>query len=186
MFFWSTKNTKGQKEHNETAELEYFIFFLKLCVLRGTWCPLCSRNFWSTKNTKRHNTWYRIGDNIQVSKSYLLIILVSGYFFCAYQAGNSIMNTDEKEQAPVTREQKAHPAKEWTLNDFYAYDTILQNLADSIYESLDTNQRAAQMIMSAYRDAGSGQYVKKNYADKHPRTTVKERDRVKKGRVRLS
>lgn len=27
---------------------------------------------------------------------------------------------------------------------------------------------------SNYRDAGSGQFVKKSYADKHPKTTVKE------------
>lgn len=33
---------------------------------------------------------------------------------------------------------------------------------------------------SSYRDAGSGQYVKKTYADKHPKTTVKETDRKSK------
>jgi len=27
---------------------------------------------------------------------------------------------------------------------------------------------------TVHRDAGSGQYVTKQYADKHPRTTVKE------------
>ena len=31
-----------------------------------------------------------------------------------------------------------------------------------------------------YRDADSGQYVKKEYADKHPKTTVKETDKKKK------
>lgn len=31
-----------------------------------------------------------------------------------------------------------------------------------------------------YRDADSGQYVKKKYADKHPKTTVKETDKKKK------
>lgn len=30
-----------------------------------------------------------------------------------------------------------------------------------------------------YRDAGSGQYVKPGYANKHPGTTVKETDRKK-------
>jgi|SoiMethySBSTD1v2_1073268.scaffolds.fasta_scaffold2273325_2 hypothetical protein len=30
-----------------------------------------------------------------------------------------------------------------------------------------------------YRDADSGQYVKKDYADKHPKTTVKETDKPK-------
>ena len=30
-----------------------------------------------------------------------------------------------------------------------------------------------------YRDAGTGQYVKKSYADKHPKTTVKETDKIK-------
>lgn len=28
-----------------------------------------------------------------------------------------------------------------------------------------------------YRDAGTGQYVTKQYADKHPKTTVKETDK---------
>lgn len=31
-----------------------------------------------------------------------------------------------------------------------------------------------------YRDAGTGQYVKKDYAIKHPKTTVKETDKKKK------
>lgn len=31
-----------------------------------------------------------------------------------------------------------------------------------------------------YRDAGSGEYVTKKYADKHPNTTVKETDKPKK------
>jgi hypothetical protein len=31
-----------------------------------------------------------------------------------------------------------------------------------------------------YRDAESGQYVKKTYSDKHPKTTVKETDKKKK------
>lgn len=30
-----------------------------------------------------------------------------------------------------------------------------------------------------YRDAGTGQYMPKEYADKHPKTTVKETDRAK-------
>lgn len=30
-----------------------------------------------------------------------------------------------------------------------------------------------------YRDAESGQYVTKKYAEKHPKTTVKETDRKK-------
>lgn len=30
-----------------------------------------------------------------------------------------------------------------------------------------------------YRDAGDGQYVTKKYADKHPKTTVKETDKKK-------
>ncbi|MEP7197887.1 MAG: hypothetical protein ABI851_15320 [Saprospiraceae bacterium] len=30
------------------------------------------------------------------------------------------------------------------------------------------------------RDAGTGQYVTKTYADKHPKTTVKETDKKKK------
>ncbi len=30
-----------------------------------------------------------------------------------------------------------------------------------------------------YRDAETGQYVPKKYADKHPSTTVKERDKKK-------
>lgn len=30
-----------------------------------------------------------------------------------------------------------------------------------------------------YRDAETGQYVPKRYADKHPKTTVKETDRKK-------
>jgi hypothetical protein len=30
------------------------------------------------------------------------------------------------------------------------------------------------------RDAGTGQYVTKQYADKHPKTTVKETDKKKK------
>lgn len=29
-----------------------------------------------------------------------------------------------------------------------------------------------------YRDAGSGEYVTKKYADKHPKTTVKETDKI--------
>ena len=29
-----------------------------------------------------------------------------------------------------------------------------------------------------HRDAGDGQYVTKEYAEKHPKTTVKETDRV--------
>lgn len=33
---------------------------------------------------------------------------------------------------------------------------------------------------SSYRDAGSGQYVKKTYADKHPKTTVKETNKGSK------
>lgn len=34
-----------------------------------------------------------------------------------------------------------------------------------------------------YRDADSGQYVTKKYADKHPKTTVKETDsKPKKGK----
>lgn len=31
-----------------------------------------------------------------------------------------------------------------------------------------------------YRDAESGEYVKKEYAEKHPKTTVKETDKKKK------
>lgn len=31
-----------------------------------------------------------------------------------------------------------------------------------------------------YRDADSGHYVTKKYADKHPKTTVKETDKKKK------
>lgn len=31
-----------------------------------------------------------------------------------------------------------------------------------------------------YRDAGTGQYVKKEYAEKHPGKTVKERDKKNK------
>ena len=31
-----------------------------------------------------------------------------------------------------------------------------------------------------YRDAGTGQYVKKKYAESHPKTTVKETDRKRK------
>lgn len=31
-----------------------------------------------------------------------------------------------------------------------------------------------------YRDADSGQYVRKEYAEKHPKTTVKETDKKKK------
>ncbi|WP_421274101.1 MULTISPECIES: hypothetical protein [Aeromonas] len=31
-----------------------------------------------------------------------------------------------------------------------------------------------------YRDAETGQYVPKDYADKHPKTTVKETDKPKK------
>jgi hypothetical protein len=31
-----------------------------------------------------------------------------------------------------------------------------------------------------YRDADKGRYVTKKYADKHPKTTVKETDRKKK------
>jgi len=30
-----------------------------------------------------------------------------------------------------------------------------------------------------YRDAGTGKYVKKKYAEKHPKTTVKETDKLK-------
>ena len=30
-----------------------------------------------------------------------------------------------------------------------------------------------------YRDADSGKYVKKQYAEKHPKTTVKETDKKK-------
>ncbi|UZW54974.1 hypothetical protein NUH86_16085 [Sphingobium sp. JS3065] len=33
---------------------------------------------------------------------------------------------------------------------------------------------------TVYRDSDSGQFVKKNYADKHPKTT--ERERVRTGR----
>lgn len=31
---------------------------------------------------------------------------------------------------------------------------------------------------TVYRDSGSGQFVPKNYADKHPKTTEKERVRT--------
>ncbi len=30
-----------------------------------------------------------------------------------------------------------------------------------------------------HRDAGTGRYVKKEYADKHPKTTVRETDKIK-------
>ena len=33
---------------------------------------------------------------------------------------------------------------------------------------------------TSYRDAGTGQYVKEDYAKKHPKTTVKETDKLKK------
>lgn len=33
-----------------------------------------------------------------------------------------------------------------------------------------------------YRDAGDGQYVTKKYADSHPKTTVKETEKPKKGK----
>jgi len=33
-----------------------------------------------------------------------------------------------------------------------------------------------------HRDAGNGQYVTKKYADKHPKTTVKETDKSRKGK----
>jgi hypothetical protein len=32
----------------------------------------------------------------------------------------------------------------------------------------------------SYRDSGSGEFVKKDYADKHPKTTEKEHNRPKK------
>jgi hypothetical protein len=32
------------------------------------------------------------------------------------------------------------------------------------------------------RDAGTGQYVKKSYAEKHPKTTVVEHDKKKRGK----
>ena len=35
-------------------------------------------------------------------------------------------------------------------------------------------------IKTNYRDAGTGKYVKKQYAEKHPKTTVKESDKLKK------
>ncbi|HET8885624.1 MAG TPA: hypothetical protein VFM70_04635 [Salinimicrobium sp.] len=34
--------------------------------------------------------------------------------------------------------------------------------------------------ITRYRDAETGEYVKKDYAEKHPKTTVKETDRTAK------
>lgn len=34
---------------------------------------------------------------------------------------------------------------------------------------------------TVHRDSGSGQFVKKDYADKHPKTTEKERVRTGEG-----
>lgn len=39
---------------------------------------------------------------------------------------------------------------------------------------------AAKKTVTRHRDAGDGQYVTKKYADKHPNTTVKETDKVKR------
>jgi hypothetical protein len=33
-----------------------------------------------------------------------------------------------------------------------------------------------------YRDAETGRYIPKEYAEKHPKTTVKEKDKVKKNK----
>ena len=38
---------------------------------------------------------------------------------------------------------------------------------------------AKKKIQIRYRDAGTGKYVKKEYAEKHPKTTVKETDKKK-------
>lgn len=35
-------------------------------------------------------------------------------------------------------------------------------------------------MATRYRDAGSGEYVTKEYAEKHPKTTVKETDKTPK------
>ena len=35
-------------------------------------------------------------------------------------------------------------------------------------------------VTKQYRDAGTGQYVKKSYADSHPKTTVSETVKVQK------
>lgn len=37
---------------------------------------------------------------------------------------------------------------------------------------------AKERKIERYRDAEGGQYVKKEYAEKHPKTTVKETDKV--------
>lgn len=37
---------------------------------------------------------------------------------------------------------------------------------------------AKEKKIERYRDAGDGQYVTKEYAEKHPKTTVKETDKV--------
>ncbi len=45
------------------------------------------------------------------------------------------------------------PLKHWSLKDFYTDDTILLKKVDSLYNSIDINERAAQLIMP-----GTGQY----------------------------
>jgi hypothetical protein len=37
-----------------------------------------------------------------------------------------------------------------------------------------------EKTVAHYRDAETGKYVKKEYAEKHPKTTVKETDKIKK------
>ena len=36
-----------------------------------------------------------------------------------------------------------------------------------------------KLFMTPYRDAGTGKYVSKEYAEKNPKTTVKETDKSK-------
>lgn len=38
----------------------------------------------------------------------------------------------------------------------------------------------AKKTITRHRDAGTGEYVTKEYAEKHPKTTVTEKDKVTK------
>jgi hypothetical protein len=63
---------------------------------------------------------------------------------------------------------------------FFSYHFIETSITNNNRKMSKKKALPKSAKTTHYRDASSGQYVKKQYADKHPKTTVKETDKKKK------
>ena len=78
---------------------------------------------------------------------WILLLIISG---CNNSQAGKEINYGSTPQILEQQPKKVHDTitKHWSVEDFYSTDSILLREVDNIYNSMDVNERAAQLIMA--------------------------------------